>query len=55
MSVQAPEYSIAITRQVNAASREIYAAWTDPTKMGCWLGKVAADLCVGGRYRFEPA
>ena len=53
MPMQTPEHSIVLTRQMQASSREIYAAWTDPKKMARWLGKVTADVRVGGRYRFE--
>lgn len=53
MSLNSPEHSIVITRDVKAPSRDVYAAWTEPVKMERWLGKVSADVRVGGAYRFE--
>lgn len=48
-----PEHSLVITREIEAPSRDVYAAWTEPEKMEPWLGKVTAEVRVGGRYRFE--
>lgn len=47
------EHSLVITREIDAPSRDVYAAWTEPERMERWLGKVAADVRVGGRYRFD--
>lgn len=47
------EYSIILTRQIAASPRVVYAAWTDQEQMTRWLGKVSADVRVGGNYRFE--
>lgn len=48
-----PAHSITLTRTVNAPANAIYAAWTVPDQMGRWLGKVEADVRLGGRYRYE--
>lgn len=53
MTIQAPRHSISLTRRIEATPAKIYAAWTEPETMARWLGKVAADVRVGGRYRFE--
>lgn len=42
-----------LSPEVAAASRDVYAAWTEPEKMERWLGKVSAEARIGGRYRFE--
>lgn len=51
--MNSPQHSIVLTRDVNAASRDIFAAWTELGRMERWLGKVSADVRVGGAYRFE--
>ncbi|MDP1796218.1 MAG: SRPBCC domain-containing protein [Planctomycetaceae bacterium] len=53
MSAPPPEHSLAIIRTVNASAADIYAAWIDLPRMARWLGKVTADVRVGGRYHFE--
>lgn len=53
MPAEAPEYSITLTREVNAAAKQVYAAWTEQATMERWLGKVSAEIRVGGHYRFE--
>lgn len=47
------EHAITITRRFSAAISDVYAAWTVPTCMERWLGKVTAEVNVGGRYRFK--
>lgn len=51
--MNASEHSIVLTRVIKASSADIYAAWTDPQKMELWLGRVWADVTIGGRYLFE--
>lgn len=53
MSLAEPQHSIVLTRVVNAPARNVYAAWTEPSAMERWLGRVDADVRVGGRYHFE--
>jgi uncharacterized protein YndB with AHSA1/START domain len=53
MRIASPTHSIEITRTVATTPDAIYAAWTDQDTMSRWLGKVAADVRIGGRYRFE--
>lgn len=53
MPAEAPEYSITLTREVNAAAKQVYAAWTEQATMERWSSKVCADIRVGGRYRFQ--
>lgn len=51
--MNASEHSIVLTRVINASTADIYAAWTDPQKMELWLGRVWAEVRIGGRYLFE--
>jgi len=51
--MKAPEHSIVLTREINAAPRDVYAGWTDPARMERWMGRVSADVRVGGAYRYE--
>jgi uncharacterized protein YndB with AHSA1/START domain len=53
MSAKIPEHTITLTREVNAAAQDVYAAWTEPEKMKRWLGKVSAEVRIGGHYRWE--
>ncbi len=53
MPAEAPEYSITLTREMNAAAKQVYAAWTEQATMERWLSKVCAEIRVGGRYRFQ--
>ena len=55
MPAEAPEYSITLTREMNAAAKQVYAAWTEQATMERWLDKVFAEIRVGGRYRFESS
>jgi uncharacterized protein YndB with AHSA1/START domain len=52
--------SLTIKRRFKAPPAKVYAAWTDPEKIGRWMGpsnvlKVVAecDLRVGGRYHIK--
>ena len=51
--MNASDHSIVLTRVINASTADIYAAWTDPQKMELWLGRVWAEVRIGGRYLFE--
>lgn len=53
MSEKLPEHSITISRVISAPSRDVYAAWTEQKMMESWLGKVSADVRLGGQYRIE--
>ena len=51
--------SLTLKRRLNAPPAKVYAAWTDPKKIGRWMGpegietlSAEADARVGGRYRF---
>ena len=52
--------SLTLKRRIKAPPAKVYAAWTDPSNMGGWMGpegtvgvSVEADLRVGGRYHFQ--
>ena len=52
------ETSLQIVRNIGASVSDVYAAWTDPSKMKQWMGpgdtkceNVDIDLKVGGKYR----
>ena len=55
--------SLTIRRRINAAPAKVYAAWTDPEKLGVWFGMPAkmqggsvqaeTDARIGGRYRIS--
>lgn len=51
--MKAPEHSLVIIREIDAPSRDVYAAWTQPDKMERWLGRVTRTVRVGSRYRFH--
>jgi uncharacterized protein YndB with AHSA1/START domain len=53
MTLTPPTHSITIIRELPIAIERVYAAWTNHTDMELWLGKVTADVHVGGHYRFE--
>jgi len=52
--------ALRIRRIFRAPVAAVYAAWTDPAQVSCWMGPSDAfgptdatiDLRVGGRYRF---
>ena len=51
--------SLTLKRRLAAPPPKVYAAWTDPKKIGRWMGpegietlSAEADARVGGRYRF---
>jgi len=51
--------SLTIKRRFNAPPEKVFAAWTDPQKVGRWMGpgevKVLSAECdarIGGRYRW---
>jgi uncharacterized protein YndB with AHSA1/START domain len=55
----ADSISISLGRTINASADDLFAAWTDPMVMRCWLApeafgdtavEVEADARVGGRY-----
>ena len=54
------ETDVVITRQFNAPARLVYRAWTDPTLVPRWLGKMpnwqmvecTIDAREGGAYRY---
>lgn len=48
-----PQHLIRLERDFDASPEALYAAWTDPAIMGLWLGRVDADVRIGGRYRIE--
>ena len=52
--------SLTIKRRFNAPPEKVYAAWTDPQKLGRWMGptgtqrvEAECDLRVGGRYAIK--
>ncbi|RDE08906.1 SRPBCC family protein [Pelagibacterium lacus] len=46
-------HSVSIVRTFEAPAEDVYAAWTDPDRLGTWVGQVErADVRVGGSYRF---
>ncbi|MFA6265439.1 MAG: SRPBCC domain-containing protein [Pseudolabrys sp.] len=52
--------SLTIKRRFNAVPAKVFAAWTDPQKMMCWMGPAGVirceaenDLRVGGRYHIK--
>jgi uncharacterized protein YndB with AHSA1/START domain len=52
--------SLTIKRRFNAPPEKVYAAWTDPKKLGQWMGptgtqrvEAECDLRVGGRYAIK--
>ena len=58
-SAVATKPSLTLKRRLNAPPAKVYAAWTDPQKIGRWMGpegietlSAEADVRVGGRYRF---
>ena len=58
-SAVATKPSLTLKRRLNAPPAKVYAAWTDPKKIGRWMGpegietlSAEADVRVGGRYRF---
>jgi uncharacterized protein YndB with AHSA1/START domain len=48
-----PAHSVTVARIIAASADALYAAWTDPSIMSRWMGKVEAEARVGGRYRIE--
>ena len=51
--------SLTLKRRLDAPPAKVYAAWTDPKKIGQWMGpegvktlSAESDARVGGRYRF---
>jgi uncharacterized protein YndB with AHSA1/START domain len=51
--------SLTLKRRYNASPAQVFSAWTDPKKIGCWMGpegiealSVEIDARTGGRYRF---
>ena len=51
--------SLTLKRRLHAPPAKVYAAWTDPEKIACWIGpegivvqSAESDPRVGGRYRF---
>jgi uncharacterized protein YndB with AHSA1/START domain len=58
-SAVASKPSLTLKRRLSAPPAKVYAAWTDPKKIGRWMGpegietlSAEADVRVGGRYRF---
>jgi uncharacterized protein YndB with AHSA1/START domain len=54
----AARHSLTLKRRIKGSPAQIFAAWTNPTKMTAWLGPegaydvtATADARVGGRYR----
>ncbi|HWK15353.1 MAG TPA: SRPBCC domain-containing protein [Rhizobiaceae bacterium] len=48
------EHKVVLTRLIPAPPDAVYAAWTDPARIGQWAGDhVEADARIGGAYRFE--
>lgn len=52
--------SLTLKRRIKASPAKVYAAWTNPSNMGGWMGpegtvgtSVDADLRVGGRYHIQ--
>ena len=48
--------NVTVEREVAATIDEVFAAWTTPALMACWLSptgraEVDADIRVGGRFR----
>jgi uncharacterized protein YndB with AHSA1/START domain len=48
-----PEYMVQVEREFDASAAALYAAWTEPTVMNRWFGRVDADVRPGGRFRVE--
>jgi uncharacterized protein YndB with AHSA1/START domain len=47
-------HKVTITREFDAAPKDVYAAWTEPEQMRRWMAQtVDAEVRVGGRYRNE--
>jgi uncharacterized protein YndB with AHSA1/START domain len=51
--------SLTIKRRFNTPPAKVYAAWTDPEKVKCWMGpgeikavSAESDPRTGGRYRW---
>jgi uncharacterized protein YndB with AHSA1/START domain len=51
--------SLTLKRRYNAPPARVFSAWTDPEKIGRWMGpegvetlSAETDARVGGRYRF---
>jgi uncharacterized protein YndB with AHSA1/START domain len=51
--------SLTLKRRYRASPAQVFSAWTDPTKIGRWMGpegieplSVESDARTGGRYRF---
>lgn len=58
--MNAVKTSLEIKRLINAPRERVYRAWTDPAQLKEWWGpegvrtrKIAADVRVGGEYRWE--
>jgi uncharacterized protein YndB with AHSA1/START domain len=43
--------AIRIQERVQASATEVWAALTDPARLGRWLGEVEGDLRAGGEFR----
>lgn len=59
MSTATLKPSLTLKRRFNAPPAKVFAAWTDPEKVKCWMGpgevkvlSVEADARTGGRYRW---
>ena len=53
----AEQPSLTLKRHIKATQEEVFAAWTDPQRLGAWIGPhdvratAEVDARVGGRYR----
>lgn len=46
-------YFVTASRLINAPLQRVYEVWTTPEQMSKWMGRVDADVRVGGAYRIE--
>jgi len=52
--MKSPAQPVALTPIINATAEQLYAAWTQPELMQCWMAqKVETDVHLGGHYRNE--